>query len=309
MDQPDCSHPDHEEDRLVEIDQAKSALERASSIPEVQLLRDKAESIRIFLRQQQSTLEAQNRAAELKLYAERRLGELLKARVRRGGSPKSQRETSLPEGINRSQSHRWQRIASIPREAFEEHVRSKKARGDEITSNDAQRLARSIALREEVAALETDEVVTESAQNLESLVATHSGSFRTIYADPPWAYDNGGSRGAANNHYPTLSIDEIKRLPISDLAHARSHLHLWTTNAFLFAAREIIEAWGFEYKSCFVWVKPQMGTGNYWRVSHEFLLLGVRGKLPFLERDCMSWVEAPRTVRISAIVNGHFAPS
>jgi len=44
-----------------------------------------------------------------------------------------------------------------------------------------------------------------------------------------------------------------------------------------------------------VWVKDQMGIGNYWRVSHEFMLLGVRGECPFLDRSQMSWIKSPRT--------------
>ena len=56
-----------------------------------------------------------------------------------------------------------------------------------------------------------------------------------------------------------------------------------------------MEACGFEFRSCFIWVKPHLGLGNYWRVAHEFLLLGVRGKLPFLEQNARSWLELPQT--------------
>lgn len=100
--------------------------------------------------------------------------------------------------------------------------------------------------------------------------------FPTIYADPPWRYSNTSARGAAENHYSTLSVDEIRNEPVSKLACDNAHLHLWTTNAFLAEALEVMGAWGFVYKSCLVWVKPQLGMGNYWRVSHEFLLCGVR---------------------------------
>lgn len=113
--------------------------------------------------------------------------------------------------------------------------------------------------------------------------------FGTIYADPPWQYGNQGTRGATSDHYETMDVDEIADLPVAELAADNAHLHLWTTNAFLFDAREVMEAWGFEYKSAFVWVKPQMGMGNYYRVSHEYCLLGVRGSTPFRERDQMSW--------------------
>ncbi len=118
--------------------------------------------------------------------------------------------------------------------------------------------------------------------------------FRTIYADPPWPYDNEADRGAAVKHYPVMSLDDIRRVPVSALAAKSAHLHLWSTNGFLREALELIDAWEFKYKSCFVWVKPDLGCGNYWRVSHEFLLLGVRGRLPFRDRAQQSWLAAPR---------------
>ena len=119
--------------------------------------------------------------------------------------------------------------------------------------------------------------------------------FSTVYADPPWLYGNQGTRAATSNHYGGMTVSEIAELPVSELAEENAHLHLWTTNAFLFDCRAIMEAWGFTYKSCCVWVKPQMGIGNYWRVSHEFLLFGVRGKAPFQDRSLKSWHEEKRT--------------
>ena len=119
--------------------------------------------------------------------------------------------------------------------------------------------------------------------------------FNTIMADPPWKYSNQATRSSTDNHYKTLSVAEICELPIAGLGSENAHLHLWTTNAFLFAAKEVMETWGFEYKSCFVWVKPQMGMGNYWRLAHEFLLLGVRGSCRFLDRGQMSWRQLERT--------------
>lgn len=118
--------------------------------------------------------------------------------------------------------------------------------------------------------------------------------FGTIYADPPWDYTNRACRGAARKHYRTMSLTEIQNEPIEQLAADKAHLHLWTTNGFLREGLKLIEAWGFKYKSCFVWVKPDLGCGNYWRVSHEFLLLGVRGGLPFRNRSKRSWLAAPR---------------
>ena len=135
----------------------------------------------------------------------------------------------------------------------------------------------------------------EAVYDLGKLLA-QGRKFRTVLADPPWPYENEASRGAAANHYSTMSLEEICNEPVRHLADENAHLHLWTTNAFLREAFTVIEAWGFEYRSCFVWVKPDIGMGNYWRVSHEFLLLGVRGRAVFLDRTRRSWLECGRTV-------------
>ncbi|MGE0760534.1 MAG: MT-A70 family methyltransferase, partial [Pirellulaceae bacterium] len=135
----------------------------------------------------------------------------------------------------------------------------------------------------------------ESVSNLQDLVDAGL-KFPTIHADPPWAYDNEASRGAAANHYPTMSLDEICAEPVAELVEDNAHLHLWTTSGFLKEAFDVIAAWGFEFKSSFVWIKPEIGLGNYWRLSHELLLLGVRGSLRFRDSSVPSWIQAHRTV-------------
>lgn len=128
-----------------------------------------------------------------------------------------------------------------------------------------------------------------------NLLVASGVKYPTIYADPPWPYTNTAARGAAENHYRTLSLAQICGEPVRALAADAAHLHLWTTNAFLSEAFDVIRAWGFRYKSCLVWIKPQLGMGNYWRVSHEFLLLGVRGGLRFRDHRSRSWLTAHRT--------------
>ena len=122
--------------------------------------------------------------------------------------------------------------------------------------------------------------------------------FKTLYADPPWMYGNQTTRGATSKHYKkwAMTIDEICELPVRELVEENAHLHLWTTNAFLFEAKRVMDAWGFEYKSVLLWVKPQMGIGNYWRVCHEFLLFGNRGKMPMMDahKTLRSWHEIDR---------------
>ena len=125
-------------------------------------------------------------------------------------------------------------------------------------------------------------------------VARRGLRFGTVYADPPWAYRNRAARGAAEDHYRTMTLADICALPVPALLAPQAHLQLWTTAAFLEDAFAVIRAWGFTYKSGFVWVKPLIGGGNYWRLAHEFLLLGVRGRTPFRDRTERSWRELPR---------------
>ena len=126
-------------------------------------------------------------------------------------------------------------------------------------------------------------------------LSTKGHRFHTDLADPPWRYANTSSRAAAEKHYPTMTVEAICNEPVKDLAAANSHLHLWTTNAFLEEAFRVMRAWGFEYKSCLIWTKPTIGLGNYWRLSHEFLMFGIRGRLRFGRNDISSWQIAPRT--------------
>ena len=131
--------------------------------------------------------------------------------------------------------------------------------------------------------------------SLDELLQKHAGAFSCIYADPPWQYDKTVGRAAAAKHYPTMSMDELKALPVGELAAEKSHLHLWATAGFLWEGLDLLSAWGFQHEGEFIWCKPQMGCGNYVRVSHEVLLLGVRGQLPFVgDPPEQSWLVSPR---------------
>jgi N6-adenosine-specific RNA methylase IME4 len=122
------------------------------------------------------------------------------------------------------------------------------------------------------------------------------GTFATLVADPPWQYANRATRGAAEDHYPTMTVEDLCALDVPhDKAAPDAHLYLWTTAGFLRDAFEVMDAWGFTYKTFLAWVKPQMGMGNYFRVSSELVLFGVKGHLPTQRRDLMNWFEARRS--------------
>lgn len=121
-------------------------------------------------------------------------------------------------------------------------------------------------------------------------------SFTTIYADPPWQYGNQSTRASTDNHYSTMTIEDICELPVSQIVEDKAVLFLWTTNGFLEdALTRVIPSWGFTFKSSIVWVKPQMGIGNYVRNAHEFLLIANRGGMIPNGKSQISWHQADRT--------------
>jgi N6-adenosine-specific RNA methylase IME4 len=76
-----------------------------------------------------------------------------------------------------------------------------------------------------------------------------------------------------------MTVPELKQLPVQNWAAPEAHLYLWTTTNFLPRSFSLLAAWGFIYVTNLVWSKPQMGMGNYFRVGHEHVLFGRRGKL------------------------------
>lgn len=278
---------------LAALRNAHTMLERASSLDEVKKLRDQAEALRTYCDAAGMGLAMQNECAELKLRAERKAGEMLAATVEHGGdrrsASKSQGATLKDLDINRSQSSRWQRIASIPEPEFDAYIAETVTSNRELTTSGALQLARSVAAQDPV--IRPDLRVVHDGEGLPGM----AGSFRTIVADPPWRYGNTSTRNAADKHYPTMSVDELCELPVEAHAAAESHLYLWATAPLLREAFTVMEAWGFTYKTNLVWVKPQMGMGNYFRVSHEHVLFGIRGKAPTTSKSQMSWFLADRT--------------
>jgi N6-adenosine-specific RNA methylase IME4 len=236
--------------------------------------------------------------AEIRLRARRRIGELAAALPKATGAnlpnvadPRrtGKREILKLAGISKDEAYRCEQIARVDEEVFENYISQRKAAGAPVTADEVVKaVAKQARKTDVVRRVETPDVLV--ASDLSDL-SKRGMKFGTIYADPPWLYQDQDTRGATSDHYPGMTVTDIAALPVAQLAADRAHLHLWTTNAFLFEAKDIMEKWGFEYKSCFVWVKPHIGMGHYWRVSHEFLLLGVRGACCFEDNSLKSWGE------------------
>lgn len=237
-----------------------------------------AAAIIAYLRQRKDLSVAEHNAAlKVRVRVEHRLGEILAETVKHGGHNAKQGNSMLPclpGGIGRMQSSRAQRVAAVPWEVIESRIESAteenaKTSQAKILREYWQEQIRSRPLGNGCIVAGIDELIASGKR------------FATIYADPPWRYGNQATRAATDNHYTTMATYDIAALRVSELAEESAHLHLWTTNGFLEESFGIIKAWGFTFKSILIWCKPQIGLGNYWRVSHEILLLGVRGDLPF----------------------------
>lgn len=117
--------------------------------------------------------------------------------------------------------------------------------------------------------------------------------FRTIMADPPWDIGQKNARYGASKHYDLMALERIKQLPVGDLAEENAHLYLWVINGAIREGIDVMEAWGFTYRSPLTWIKPRFGLGQYLRQQTEHLLLGTRGHAPVKFRGQGTWMYAP----------------
>jgi len=131
--------------------------------------------------------------------------------------------------------------------------------------------------------------------------------YNIIYADPPWGYRDKRNThprisGGAESHYPTMAIEDIKTLPIDNLAADNCMLFLWVTFPTLPEGLDVINAWGFTYKTLgFSWIKtnkkngkPFFGIGYYTKSNCEVCLIGVKGKPIKISDKISSVVMSPR---------------
>jgi N6-adenosine-specific RNA methylase IME4 len=113
-----------------------------------------------------------------------------------------------------------------------------------------------------------------------------NGKWQVLLADPPWQYDFSKSPSRdIENQYPTMPSEAIAALPVSDIAAEDCVLFLWVPSPKLPQGLTIMAAWGFDYKTCMVWVKDKIGMGYYARQQHELLLIGARGQLGLPSTD------------------------
>jgi len=158
-------------------------------------------------------------------------------------------------------------------------VASKIAKLPESTQREILKDERPEQAIKKVARAEKEKALAEKTISVS--LASEARRYGVVYADPPWRFETFSENGmdrSADNHYPTMDLEAIKALPIP--AAADSVLYLWATAPMLPEALEVMQAWGFTYKSHAVWSKDRAGTGYWFRNKHELLLVGTRGNVP-----------------------------
>ena len=236
---------------------------------------------------QQKLTEAQD-IADAVLDAEVRMGQLTAVMEKsKGGRPKetadnvvesfpTKREQLDEIGISQKTAERFETLAKHP-EAVEKAKAAAREDGRIVTRQDVL-----TKIRKEEKAAERKTAIEEQMNRTRSSgyvdIFDTENKYRVIYADPPWSYGDKQDTeklGGAVKHYPTMSIEELCNLPIP--AEDNAVLFMWVTSPLLEECFEVINAWGFKYKSSFVWDKVAHNMGHYNSVRHEFLLICTKG--------------------------------
>ena len=251
---------------LGQWEKAKRAIAECKTLDEVKKIRDKAEALRAYAKQAKESLEVQNNVAEIKIRCERKIGEFSKE-LPLGNKWSSSHDGKLITLKDAGIKHfeRYESIANLPEKDFEKHIQEVKKSNEELTTVGIIKLARFLELKER-----NDNLKVEPLPR---------GIFNVIYADPAWEYSNSGFEMSAEKKYPTMSIEKLKELEVINLGAENSIMFMWATNPLLKDAIGVMESWGFEYKTNFVWIKKKHTAGFYVFGQHELLLIGVKGSM------------------------------
>jgi len=249
---------------VAKLDIARTALAEAKTIQETKIILDTAAAAEIYARRQKLGDEAISYATSIKIEALRQLGNMLKetpraaARFDEGNKkvPSLNDNPTLSDlGIDKKVSSLAQKVA-------------------DLTNEEIEKVKKGVTLASTIKEHRRQEIV-EQAKGIEP----PKGKYRILYADPPWNYGDkrDGRTTGAEDHYTSMTIEELCNLPIEDITEDNAVLFLWTTSPLLEACFEVIKAWGFKYKTSFVWDKIKHNMGHYNSVRHEFLLVCTKG--------------------------------
>lgn len=226
---------------------------------------DRAQKRDLIAEQLKETPEKSNRQVAVGLGVDHKTVAAVKSELEQTGEIPQLTKTVGADGKERRKPIRTQYIDPEPVNQKEQVAQVKAIRADKAAKSRVARL---------------DKIEEISRGNRELDVTT---TYPVIYADPPWRYENppiGASNRSIENHYPTMTLDEICAMPVAEMAAPDAMLYLWATAPKLEECFAVIKAWGFEYRTHMVWDKEKIGMGYHARNQHELLLICKRGQIP-----------------------------
>ena len=287
---------------ILDLEACRRTLEKMTDFKQVKDYHDKIAALQEYLekeyRNQANHRQLQNDFGEARIWARRRMGEIVEKMPRdKGGRPNKNPSTGLKGlsqrlGVSPTTYTAWVQEKNLPVTKVRQYIEEtrKKDKGV-VTVEGVRRLIKE--LERDRKREQNEELVEEAPELLESI----TGIYPAIVIDPPWDWGDEGDVsqfGRGNPTYATMSFEQLLEYPVREAAEANAHLYLWITNRSLPKGFALMEAWGFRYVTCLTWCKPSIGMGNYFRGSTEHVLFGVRGSLPLLRNDVGTWFQAPR---------------
>jgi hypothetical protein len=305
-----------EQDALALLEQGRQLIALARSAGEVKQLRDQAAAVAHYMRQQRFAFDAIQDAAELKLRAERRLGEMLAGRERnRGGNPNLLHDaTGCPPtygemGIERTQAHRWQQIAALPEGDFERHIAESRAAGGELSTEGVVRLAAAARRRQQAAppAVPVPVVTGEgpvdavlagsascsfaAADAMDFLAGLPADSLDLVFFSPPYEdrRSYGGLPPLVGEAWVARYVEVIKAAlrackgVVCCVCDGKTENYRWSAVSAKLIAD--LDRAGVHLRKPPAYVKngtPGSGGPDWWRDDYEIVVCATRGgKLPW----------------------------
>jgi N6-adenosine-specific RNA methylase IME4 len=262
------------ETSLAIMERADVLLAEANTIQEVEEFKTLALTAADWARRKGMGKQAEQHCRSYATRAEIKIGEMLEATERAKGAAKPGTKRKGERGPLRSTPEEQ---GSIPTLAELGLTRKGASQAKMLAGLSKTKRAEVIAGKVTPTQVRREKRVKEQHKRIAAYVAP-PGKFEVIVVDPPWSYEKRAhdSTHRAANPYPSMTLEAIKTLEIP--SDKDCILWLWTTNAFMRQAYEVLDAWGFTPKTILTWVKSKMGLGDWLRGATEHCILSVKGK-------------------------------
>lgn len=263
----------------------RAELAIAETLEDIKVVESKAAAAAEFGRRNKIGMDEQNQWGDFRVEIEMKKGEWLE-KMFPAFTGRSAPSTLSEEGISKDESSNA-RLVAKEKELVEEAKAEIKAEGNIITpSLVANRVRKKKKKKEVQAKVEKHKEEIQFVDDFQVDIFQTDKKFQIIYADPPWSYWEGGEKNQSL-HYQTMSIDDIKLLPVQQITDDNCILFLWVTFPILKESLELIEDWGFKYSTAgFVWVKKNkitdsyfFGNGSWTRANTELCLIATKGSV------------------------------